>query len=294
MATPDNSGAGSAAPTAAGTDELWAALDRFEVDEPGADGGSPSLGFADRLARDNGWSLAYALRVIHEYKRFVYLSQRCGHPVTPSDEVDQAWHLHLLYTQSYWERMCGEVLDHPLHHGPTRGGRAEGTKYDDWYRRTLDSYRTWFGAEPPADIWPDATARFADASQWVRVNTARKWVVPKPRRPHAPSAAGVGRSGLVAGGALLLAGCSGVGAIGLLAQDSGGVSLTGLITVGVIGVVIILVVIGAIRGGGGGGGGSRGNADGGCGFWASGDSGDSGGDGGGGCGGGGCGGGCGA
>ncbi|MEK6230809.1 MAG: hypothetical protein N2A42_03075 [Luteolibacter sp.] len=33
-----------------------------------------------------------------EYKRFVALAMLAGHPVTPSEEVDQAWHLHLVYT----------------------------------------------------------------------------------------------------------------------------------------------------------------------------------------------------
>ena len=72
--------------------------------------------FSERLARDNDWSLDYARRVIREYKRFAFLAIVSGHPVTPSDQVDQAWHLHLLYTRCYWDDFCGEILGKPLHH----------------------------------------------------------------------------------------------------------------------------------------------------------------------------------
>ena len=86
-----------------------------------------------RLARDNGWTFEFAERVVEEYRRFAFLAKTAGHPVTPSDEVDQMWHLHLTYTRSYWDDFCGRVLEAPLHHDPTQGGRAEGEKFDDWY-----------------------------------------------------------------------------------------------------------------------------------------------------------------
>ena len=157
-------------------DELWRRLSAFSLDIPGA-----ALPFSARLARDNGWSPAFAARVCREYLRFIYLAMRAGHPVTPSDEVDQAWHLHLCYTRSYWDELCGEVLGERLHHGPTRGGRAEGAKFEDWYERTLDSYRRIFGETLPPDIWPDAATRFGEAAHFRRVNLKRHLVVPRPR-----------------------------------------------------------------------------------------------------------------
>ena len=57
--------------------------------------------FAARLARENDWSRDFADRVIAEYRRFAFLALAADHPVTPSDQVDQVWHLHLLYTRSY-------------------------------------------------------------------------------------------------------------------------------------------------------------------------------------------------
>ena len=254
--------------------QLWAGLTAFEFDDTAAD-----FGFTHRLARDNGWSPSFAARAVEEYRRFLFLGRVAGHPVTPSDEVDQVWHLHLTYTRSYWDDLCGEVLETPFHHGPTRGGRSEADKFDDWYARTLASYEAWFGVRPPVDLWPPAERRFGDAPYFVRINTRRQWVFPKPDlRTGAARAGGLGLA------ALALAGCSGgVIGLGMLAQD--GSPVGGIVVVGVVLLVVVVAVVRASRGGGGGRGG------GGCGFFggASGCGGDSG-CGGGGCGGGGCGG----
>lgn len=156
-------------------DPRWRRIRDFPLDAPDA-----RLTFTQRLARENGWPLAFARRVVDEYKRFCYLALAAGHHVTPSDEVDQAWHLHLTYTRSYWDDFCHDVLGVPLHHGPTRGGAAEDAKYRDWYATTLASYQRIFSAPPPPDIWPEPAARFCDADAFRRVNTAAHWVVPKP------------------------------------------------------------------------------------------------------------------
>jgi hypothetical protein len=136
-----------------------------------------ALPFADRLARENQWSDMHAERVISEYKRFIFLAMVAGHPVTPSDEVGQVWHLHLLYTRSYWKRFCGEVLRRELHHDPTTGGRSETSKFEHWYDQTLDSYHRFFGA-PPQDIWPNAAVRSGEDLDYARVNTRRNCVIP--------------------------------------------------------------------------------------------------------------------
>ncbi|MGB6167728.1 MAG: hypothetical protein WBF52_09095, partial [Geitlerinemataceae cyanobacterium] len=97
--------------------------------------------FSQRLAKENGWSAEYTQRAIAEYKKFVFLAVVAGHPVTPSEQVDRVWHLHLLYTRSYWENFCPNVLQMSLHHSPTLGGSSEQSKFYDWYDRTLASYK---------------------------------------------------------------------------------------------------------------------------------------------------------
>lgn len=151
---------------------------QFEIDDPGV-----TLTFAWRLARENGWNLSYTERVIREYKRFLVLAMEAGHVVTPSEQVDQAWHLHLTYTRSYWEKLCREILGRPLHHGPTQGGDEEQAKYKHLYAQTLASYERLFGEPPPADIWSPVDVRFDEDLQHVTVNTTRYWIIPKPRWP---------------------------------------------------------------------------------------------------------------
>ncbi|UOQ50749.1 TIGR04222 domain-containing membrane protein [Hymenobacter cellulosivorans] len=186
--------------THANHSELWSRLEAFDLD------GTAPLSFTHRLARDNGWNPAFARRVVHEYKKFVFLAVTCGHPVTPSDEVDQAWHQHLVYTRSYWEELCGQVLGFPLHHGPTKGGAAEGHKFRDWYAQTLQAYYTAFGTMPPADIWPPAAVRFGEAPYFRRVNLRRHWLLPRLQWPGP----GFSRksAGLLALLALVLMGCT--------------------------------------------------------------------------------------
>ncbi|QDV36521.1 TIGR04222 domain-containing membrane protein [Tautonia plasticadhaerens] len=207
---------------------LWGRIAAFELDEPGA-----PLTFTRRLARENGWGEAYARRAVEEYRRFLFLAMASGHPVTPSDQVDQAWHLHLTYTRSYWDDLCGGVLGRPLHHGPTRGGAEESAKFHDWYGRTLDSYRRFFGEEPPADFWPPAADRFGRDLHFARVNLRDHWLLPRPstllrglvgRLSAVREAVGArpGPVAAVAAIALMLAGCvapglpmGGMGGLGL-------------------------------------------------------------------------------
>jgi hypothetical protein len=156
-------------------DALWQKIEAHDFGDPDAD-----LSFTARLARENGWKPDYASRVVEEYKRFVYLAIRAGHEVTPSDAVDQAWHLHLTYSRNYWDEFCKDVLEMPLHHGPTKGGKPEAEKYWEQYHRTLDSYQELSGEPPPTDIWPSPRDRFADVSAMRRVNGAQNWVIHKP------------------------------------------------------------------------------------------------------------------
>ncbi|BCX47592.1 glycine-rich domain-containing protein [Haloferula helveola] len=155
---------------------LWRRIEDFRLDHPDA-----SLPFTSRLAREQDWTHAFAARVIVEYKRFVFLALESGHPVTPSEAVDQAWHLHLTYTRSYWERFCGEVLGRELHHEPTQGGPVEGDKFEDWYSRTLQSYEETFVTAPPREIWPEPSVRFANPGSGRWVDSSRYWLVPRPR-----------------------------------------------------------------------------------------------------------------
>ena len=138
-----------------------------------------ALSFTHRLSRDNGWSLEFATRAVDEYRRFVYLACVSPNEVTPSDEVDQVWHLHLAYSQHYWDEFCPNVLQRKLHHGPTKGGASEDARFEQQYDNTLALYAYEFGTEPPPDLWPPREIRFGLAPFYRRVNLDRDSVLPR-------------------------------------------------------------------------------------------------------------------
>lgn len=143
---------------------LWNRISTFTLDDP-----EVAFSFSDRLARENSWTRDFARDAVEEYRRFLYLAATGDRPSTPSDIVDQVWHLHLTYTRSYWDGLCGEVLGRALHHGPTKGGPAEEARYRTQYAETLQRYHAEFGIPAPARFWPDEDTRFSSAPHlsWV-------------------------------------------------------------------------------------------------------------------------------
>lgn len=153
--------------------ELWDKIKTYQIGVSDA-----KLSFSDRLARENGWSLKYSLRAILEYKKFIFLICIQSIPLTPSDQVDQVWHLHLLYTQDYWDEFCEKLLKRKIHHGPTKGGGSEKMKYSNLYTNTLDLYEKVFKEKPPSDIWPSEKERFRNII-FVRVSKKDNFIIPK-------------------------------------------------------------------------------------------------------------------
>lgn len=157
--------------------DLWSRIRSCHPDDVEAD-----FPFSGRLARDNGWTPAYAQRAILEYQRFAYLTRLGEGMVTPSDEVDQAWHLHLTYTRHYWGPFR-DALGGALHHMPTKGGPDQAALFRQAYAKTLDLYRREFG-DPPADLWPEEAIRFGRAPHFKRVNSRDYLLLPRPKWPR--------------------------------------------------------------------------------------------------------------
>lgn len=163
------------------TPELRALWQRLEAHDFGT--ADCALTFARRLAREHGWSEAYAEGALREYRRFCFLAVASGHVVTPSDAVDEVWHQHLTYSRDYWQRFCPEVLQRSLHHDPTRGGAEQGSLHRNQYAQTLASYQHWFGP-PPEGYWPDARTQARAGTGMRRVDLARYVVLRRPALPR--------------------------------------------------------------------------------------------------------------
>ncbi|MHA0038507.1 glycine-rich domain-containing protein [Deinococcus sp. PESE-13] len=107
-----------------------------------------------RLQREQGWNTGLTLRALNEYRRFIVLAMTAPRPVTPSRQVDEVWHTHVLFTRDYWERLT-PLLPRPLHHEPGDGSPGDDTHFAGQYEATLGLYRQTFGHPAPADLWPD-------------------------------------------------------------------------------------------------------------------------------------------
>jgi hypothetical protein len=119
---------------------------RIDPPEPGTD-------FEAALAALMGWNVRFATRVTDEYRRFLYLAAVARAEVTPSQFVDEAWHLHLSLPH-YRDVLCGRILGRPLEHRPSTGTADDDARCARQYEETLALYERLFEEPAPEDIWP--------------------------------------------------------------------------------------------------------------------------------------------
>lgn len=129
-------------------DPLWNRLQVFSLDN--ADAIFP---FSGKLAKQENWTEEFTQKAIGEYKKFIYLCCTLPNGASPSEIIDKVWHLHLTYTEEYWEKFCPDVLHRKLHHHPSKGGKDETEKHRKWFEETLKSYQEIFRQAPPPEIW---------------------------------------------------------------------------------------------------------------------------------------------
>jgi uncharacterized protein (TIGR04222 family) len=129
--------------------ELWEKIQNFQLDDP-----TSAFPFSKKLSKENNWATAFTHRAIEEYKKFIFLCCISPTGASPSAIVDEVWHLHLTYTDSYWIMFCKHTLQKDIHHHPSKGGETENEKHINWYENTLQLYEATFDMKPPGDIWP--------------------------------------------------------------------------------------------------------------------------------------------
>jgi len=126
-----------------------------------------SQAFIQRLSTENHWYLNYAKDVVAEYQKFLILTKLIQNRSVPSDAVDQAWHLHLLYTHEYWHVLCKDYLKYELHHTPS----PIDDSWQEDYASTLHNYYLHFARYPPSTIWLSPEQRLQNTSFFKRLNT---------------------------------------------------------------------------------------------------------------------------
>ena len=101
-------------------------LDQPRIEEP----------FSVKLAQAEGWTHDFAQAVIEEYRWFLYLACISDDPVTPSQTIDRAWHMHLTFSRDYWEVLCPKTLGRDLHHEPCSGPK-ERPRYKRQFKHPM-------------------------------------------------------------------------------------------------------------------------------------------------------------
>ncbi len=118
---------------------LWKRLQDFSLDASGA-----AFPFSKKLAKEENWTESFTQKAIEEYKKFIYLCCIIPDGASPSEVIDKVWHMHLIYTQNYWEEFCPNILRQKLHHHPSGGSCNEKTKHEAWFSETLKNYEEIF------------------------------------------------------------------------------------------------------------------------------------------------------
>ena len=121
------------------------------------------------MAEEYQWSVKFAEQSFEEYKKFIYQIYTYDKSLTPSPTIDQVWHFHLLYTKSYWNDFCGNILKREIHHNPEIGAENEKEVFAKNYQDSINLYKKEFG-DPPQNIW--GTKKINNKAKMSLVTTA--------------------------------------------------------------------------------------------------------------------------
>jgi hypothetical protein len=88
-------------------------------------------------------------KLVREYRRFLTLKALTGEDLTPSDIIDQVWHIHMEFPEAY-AAFCRKAAGRDITH-KTGLPKKETRRL---YAHTRDLYRQVFGERPPFSVWP--------------------------------------------------------------------------------------------------------------------------------------------
>lgn len=72
----------------------------------------------DRMIIKHGWTEDKTEKALKDYRYFLYMSQMVEQAITPTGDVDDLWHEHILHTNKY-AIDCQKLFGKFLHHFPT-------------------------------------------------------------------------------------------------------------------------------------------------------------------------------
>lgn len=100
-----------------------------------------------RVSKEHGYSQKDAANLVKEAKRMLYLSVVSDQAISPSVEIDDAWHEMLMFTRFY--QQFADFIGSYIHHDPTPGPPDGGRLYE----RTKANYEQYFSEKPNPRYW---------------------------------------------------------------------------------------------------------------------------------------------
>jgi hypothetical protein len=114
-----------------------------------------------RLVLNDHWISKQAHEAIKQYKRYLILMKKYGDTTTlsPSEEIDEVWHNHILFTRKYihdCQCIFGKYLHHEPDEMPEKKNASSQSLSSGNFEKTKELYRKEFheNLEPIKYIWP--------------------------------------------------------------------------------------------------------------------------------------------
>ena len=83
--------------------------------------------FKSRLKKKHKWTEEKCDDLLSQYKQFLFIAATSNEKETPTQEVDEVWHEHILFTQDYFDDWT-KILGKTIHHAPDRVVDEAATK----------------------------------------------------------------------------------------------------------------------------------------------------------------------
>ena len=98
----------------------------------------------DKISKATGVAHESAGTLLNETIKYLFLVGHSRSRLTPSIQVDLAWHEFILFTKVY-EEFCMHHFGHFIHHHPGESDRNNQMQFV----RTLEYYKEYFGTPDP-------------------------------------------------------------------------------------------------------------------------------------------------
>lgn len=131
------------------------------------------------------WSDSYAQAVLEEYQRFMHI-RALDFGTSPTDPIDQLWHIHILYTENYYD-YCMKKFGKFIHHSPDMSLDQKARQAR--IRKTIKIYSQLYPSILYPEIWNINTElinlnKCSDQLETIKIKIEYTWAIPSDVAPY--------------------------------------------------------------------------------------------------------------